>query len=538
MNAPSKTDLESQIRHWIKTNKRESRRLEFKLKIDLSTPGAKAEFIRDVIALANSEGEDPPENGYLVIGFKDGRFYESKNEHYDGATFGQLLDSNISPPLKYAYEQFSFSAGRIGVLIIKPESSTLYVVKKKLQDSNGRVLLTPGQCLGRKSDRKIDLDGDEIHARLQDLLKRRIEKATQLLTKRIKKLEHETGPAFEVKRIRFEMERTSGWAALDGYLLKLIPYAREFDHSVKHQVLDAVMNVTGRTRQNMPLGVAQSVDTVLMEVMPIKSGGVHHPTREKFSDEDQELLKRIENAVFELTWDACRYLRNMNIVKVAARLYWVLVRFATLNQLYQLQAESLHNARHCRQICLEKRMGKAFPEGYRKLGTEIADALNAFDYDCKRYKVRTPTPKDVSVADLAACSTIIKKGEAVDWESARKELPLSSALAVVWKGEEIVGVGAIKRERRKYAAGIATNSGVEFPQETLELGYVAVSPKHRGHHLSHCIVKALLKQHRGRLFATTYNDYMKNTLTQAGFEKKGKEWKGNKYMLSFWDREI
>jgi len=41
---------------------------------------------------------------------------------------------------------------------------------------------------------------------------------------------------------------------------------------------------------------------------------------------------------------------------------------------------------------------------------------------------------------------------------------------------------------REYAADIAKKSGVEFPSETLELGYVAVSPDHRGHHLSqlHC----------------------------------------------------
>jgi hypothetical protein len=59
MTAPAQTDLESQIRLWIKRNKREDSRLEFKRRIDLSAPDAKAEFIRDVIAMANSEGENP-----------------------------------------------------------------------------------------------------------------------------------------------------------------------------------------------------------------------------------------------------------------------------------------------------------------------------------------------------------------------------------------------------------------------------------------------------------------------------------------------
>src|SRR5439155_1740113 len=168
---------------------------------------------------------------------------------------------------------------------------------------------------------------------------------------RIKKLEHQSGPAFEVRKIRFEMEATPEWAALESYLQKLVPYAQEFDHVVKHEVLDAVMVVTGRTRQGMPLDVAQSVDNVLMEVMPVKGGGLHHPAREEFSGEDQELLKRMEHTVYEMTWDACRYLRDINIVEVAARLYWVLIRFATLNRLRRLQSESLCNARHCRHIC-------------------------------------------------------------------------------------------------------------------------------------------------------------------------------------------
>jgi hypothetical protein len=238
-----------------------------------------------------------------------------------------------------------------------------------------------------------------------------------------------------------------------------------------------------------------------------------------------------------MTWDASRYLRDAKIGEVAARLYWVLIRFATLNRLKRLQSESLHNARYCRNICMEERTGKTFAEGHKQLDEAIADALDAFDYDCEGYAIKTPSPADVSAKEFAACVGIIKTGDAVDWESARDELPRASALAIVWKDKTIVGVGAVKRERRKYAADIARKSGVEFPPETLELGYVAVSPDHRGHHLSHCIVTALLRQHRGRVFATTYDAYMKNTLTNANFENKGKEWPGRKHMLSFWDKE-
>jgi predicted GNAT family N-acyltransferase len=169
------------------------------------------------------------------------------------------------------------------------------------------------------------------------------------------------------------------------------------------------------------------------------------------------------------------------------------------------------------------------------LGEEIVDALDAFE--CQGYEIKTPPPKEVKPAEFEACVAVVKTGDAVNWRSAKDELPQATALAIAWKDKRIVGIGAVKRERPDYAANIAEKSGVPFPPETLELGYVAVAPEHRGNHLSHCIVKALLRQYPGCLFATTYTAQMKSTLKRFGFENKGKEWKGRKYMLSFWVKE-
>jgi hypothetical protein len=96
--------------------------------------------------------------------------------------------------------------------------------------------------------------------------------------------------------------------------------------------------------------------------------------------------------------------------------------------------------------------------------------------------------------------------------------------------------GPIKPVRPEYAAGIAAKSGYSFPAETLELGYVAVDPAHRGHGLSHEIAGLLLSQHKGRLFATTDSTRMKETLAEAGFRQEGKEWEGARGLLSFWQR--
>src|SRR5260370_1140798 len=158
------------------------------------------------------------------------------------------------------------------------------------------------------------------------------------------------------------------------------------------------------------------------------------------------------------------------------------------------------------------------------------------DPGSKTYSVKARAPAELTKEELVACAVIIKKGEAVDLHSAEKELPQAGVVVVARKGRRIVGVGAIKRVRRAYAASISQNSGATFPTETRELGYVAVDPDHQGHGLSHRILATLLSEYDGRLFATTSNDRMKRTLSEAGFVKKGKEWKGRTAHLSFWEK--
>jgi hypothetical protein len=244
-------ELEAQIRQLIKRHAKESRRLEFKLRVELGSAGAKAELIRDVLALANSEGESPRHDGLLVIGFKDGKCQDIRNEHYDGATFGQILYAYIFPPVDLSYEEVGNGRrGRVGVIIVKPDSDGLYVVRKKFLDETQRVLLLPGQSWGRKSARKMELNGESIHTRLADIFSRKITAATTPLLERITRLEQESGPALEVKRIRWEMESTRIWPELERSMEKLLPYAREFDHPVKHEVLDAVRAATARSRDN------------------------------------------------------------------------------------------------------------------------------------------------------------------------------------------------------------------------------------------------------------------------------------------------
>lgn len=154
------------------------------------------------------------------------------------------------------------------------------------------------------------------------------------------------------------------------------------------------------------------------------------------------------------------------------------------------------------------------------------------------YYLETRLPNRVSLKELARCTAIVKRGDAVDPDSAQLELPRAEMLAIASIRMDIVGVGAIKRKRPAYALQIAESSGFSFDQDTQEVGYVAVERAHQGQGLSGRIVAELLSRREGSLFATTSDGRMKKTLANAGFVQKGAEWNGRKgQKLSLWIRE-
>jgi hypothetical protein len=146
---------------------------------------------------------------------------------------------------------------------------------------------------------------------------------------------------------------------------------------------------------------------------------------------------------------------------------------------------------------------------------------------------------DLDEAEVATCLRIIEAGDAVSLESAARELPLVTHLAIALRNGAIVGVGTIKRIRENYAGTIADRSKKSFPAVTRELGYVAILASEQGRGLSKRIVEILLSQYNEPLFATTSNPRMKGTLARYGFVKAGVSWK-NKYnkLLSLYLRLV
>jgi hypothetical protein len=155
---------------------------------------------------------------------------------------------------------------------------------------------------------------------------------------------------------------------------------------------------------------------------------------------------------------------------------------------------------------------------------------NSMDHDVEIFSAGS-FPKE----DLSPCIELLEQGDAVDPESARVELPRAYLAAILRDGRAIVGVGAIKRKRPRYAAEISAKCGFVLEAHWHELGYVVTAPTHGKRGISKAITAKLLASFLPRpLFATTSSSYMKNTLKGAGFQQKGSEWKGKSGQLSLW----
>lgn len=150
------------------------------------------------------------------------------------------------------------------------------------------------------------------------------------------------------------------------------------------------------------------------------------------------------------------------------------------------------------------------------------------------FVVERTSPDKLTEAEMAQCVAIVRAGGAITKGYETQGLRNTTVLAVVKRGGEIVGVGAIKKPRARTAT-IASKAAYDFPVDTPELGYIAIGKAHGGNNLSPRIVATLLDGHKGALFATTSHPKIKTVLKAAGFEVKGNEYEGNGgSKLSLW----
>lgn len=163
----------------------------------------------------------------------------------------------------------------------------------------------------------------------------------------------------------------------------------------------------------------------------------------------------------------------------------------------------------------------------------------AYGFQRMRYAVTVVHPSELTAAETRACVKLIVDGGAVGRTFVKQRFPDCVYVAVTRLGGKIVGVGVIKSGDHPHTATVARQSGVELSPGADELGYIAVQEEHQGQGISRDTIRALLSEHDGPLFATTWSARMRRTLVRVGFMQRGKKWRatGAGDWLSLWVRD-
>jgi hypothetical protein len=157
------------LEDWETTN------VEFKRELHLGTRDEKAEFVRDVLALANTQvtGER-----YLVTGFdpKTHDFTTSADPRITQDTIENVLNEYTKPPPRVLYKTFPWTdgSGEVGLLeVARDRTKVPYRVSRRLAGERktieeGHVFVRHGSHIATASDEEIaDLVAESQRARAE-----------------------------------------------------------------------------------------------------------------------------------------------------------------------------------------------------------------------------------------------------------------------------------------------------------------------------------------------------------------------------------
>lgn len=108
---------------------REGTKLDFKLKIDISSEAGKKELAKDVCDIANSKGG----RGYLIIGVEDktkGLIGINKSKSLDEEKIQQVISSRCEPPIPITVEIVNLDGIDIGIITIFDGGQKPYQIKE------------------------------------------------------------------------------------------------------------------------------------------------------------------------------------------------------------------------------------------------------------------------------------------------------------------------------------------------------------------------------------------------------------------------
>jgi len=144
----------------------ESKTVDAKRELILREVGDKAEFVKDIVAMANNG-----EPSYLVIGLEDETFTPigQLNHHYNTNDINQILSDKIDPPVVIGYKEVAIDENEFAIIEIHGQNPP-YIVARDLihnQTDRKRTRVYKGTIYVRHADRTEGISRSELEQILQ-----------------------------------------------------------------------------------------------------------------------------------------------------------------------------------------------------------------------------------------------------------------------------------------------------------------------------------------------------------------------------------
>lgn len=142
--------------------------VDAKRELSLKEEGSKAEFVKDIVAMANNG-----EPSYLIIGLEDKTFADvgALSQHYTTNDINQILENRIDPPVAINYQEFTIHGIEYAVVEVIGRNLPYIVGRDITHNKTDRkqTRITKGSIYVRRHDRTEGIS----RADLDELLKKR-----------------------------------------------------------------------------------------------------------------------------------------------------------------------------------------------------------------------------------------------------------------------------------------------------------------------------------------------------------------------------
>lgn len=152
--------IDSLVAEWETTN------VEFKQEVHTHNKGGKAELVKDILGLANTQASG---RRYLIIGFNDKtrNYYGPPDNALNQNNLEQILSVYTSPAVQIRYEVIDYPQGKVGQLeVLRDKKHLPYKVAKSVGGDKKRI--TEGQVFVRHGSQTVVATPEELESLISE----------------------------------------------------------------------------------------------------------------------------------------------------------------------------------------------------------------------------------------------------------------------------------------------------------------------------------------------------------------------------------